>query len=154
MEGEQQTTDKPSDQHTEGDDGGEDLQDLEDLEDLEGLDVETLQAKTNAALDEFRESHTEAQQTFIAEAFIDTGEIPTGEAFGITEHQARVVEAGFIRSMERDVFSQYGLTHEHWMEHVDDRDLPTFRRAAIKGDWSVFHQHAEQCAKLRKELGI
>ncbi|MQW08092.1 hypothetical protein GHK45_31455 [Sinorhizobium meliloti] len=145
MEGEQQTTDKPSDQDTEGDNDGEDL---------EGLDVETLQAKTNAALDEFRESHTEAQQTFIAEAFIDTGEIPTGEAFGITEQQARVVEAGFIRSMERDVFSQYGLTHEHWMEHVDDRDLPTFRRAAIKGDWSVFHQHAEQCAKLRKELGI
>jgi hypothetical protein len=65
-----------------------------------------------------------------------------------------VVEAGFIKTMERDVFSQYGLTHATWMEHVDEADLPAFRKAAMKGDFSVFHQHAEQCAKMRKELGI
>jgi hypothetical protein len=137
---------------TEDDD--DDLDDDTDLDDLDKLDVETLQAKTNAALDTFRETHSEAQQEFIADAFVATGEIPTGEDYGVSEAQARVVEAGYIKTMERDVFSQYGLTHETWMEHVHEADLPTFRRAAIKGDWSVFHRHAEQCAKMRRDLGI
>ncbi|MDX0283612.1 hypothetical protein CN154_23180 [Sinorhizobium meliloti] len=139
-----QATEGTDDRQPEGD----------DLEELEALDVETLQARTNEALDHFRETHSEAQQTFIAEAFIDAGEIPTGEAFGITEAQARTVEAGYIRTMERDVFSQHGLSYDQWLEHVADEDLPTFRRAAIKGDWTLFHRHASQCAAMRRELGI
>lgn len=127
----------------------------QETEEQEGdKSVDTLQQEANAALESFRETHSDQQQQFIADAFVMTGEIPTGEDFGITEEQATAVQAGFIATMERDVFSQYGLTHDLWMEHVDDNDLPAFRKAAMKGDWSVFHQHAEQCAKLRKELGI
>ena len=41
-----------------------------------------------------------------------------------------------------------------WIEHVQDEDLPAFRKAAMKGDFSVFHQHAAEAAQLRKKLGI
>ncbi|CAH2399616.1 hypothetical protein MES5069_230034 [Mesorhizobium escarrei] len=113
--------------------------------------MDTLQAKTNETLDNFRETHSEAQQQFLVDRFVESGSIVTGEAFGVTEAQARVVEAGFVKTMERDVFSHYGLTHSDWMDHVDPADLPTFRRAAIKGDFSIFHQHAAQVAKARKD---
>ncbi len=63
-----------------------------------------------------------------------------------------MVAAAFVKTMERDVFSQYGLTHQQWMEHVDEADLPAFRKAAMTGDWQVFHRHAEACAKMRHGL--
>lgn len=129
--------------------------DLEALDaELKAMDVEELQSKTNETLDNLRESHTEDQQKFLADAFVDLGEIPVGEEFGITEAQAMVVEAGFIATLNRDVFSQYGIDHATWMDHVDQQDLPTFRKAALKGDFSIFHQHCVEVAKMRLDLGI
>ena len=118
------------------------------------MDVDELQEITNSTLDDFRTTHSEAQQQFIADAFIESGVIPTGEAFGVSDADAAVVAAGFVRTLERDVISKYGLSYEMWMEHVQDEDLPEFRKAAIKGDFSVFHRHAVEAAQLRKKLGI
>ena len=129
--------------------------DIDALSDeLGSMDVDELQEITNATLDDFRTTHSEAQQQFIADAFIESGVIPTGETFGVSEADAAVVTAGFVRTLERDVFSKYGLNYEMWMEHVQDEDLPEFRKAAIKGDFSVFHRHALEAAQLRKKLGI
>lgn len=116
--------------------------------------VEVLQEEANTALDNFRETHSEAQQRFIADTFVETGEVLTGEQFGITEAQANAVTQGYIATMERDVFSHYGITHEQWMEHVDPDELADFRRDAIGGNWSTFHQHAAQAAAMRKSLGL
>lgn len=43
------------------------------------------------SLDRFRETHTNEQQQFIV--FVETGEIPTGESFGIEQIEADVGEA-------------------------------------------------------------
>ncbi|UHS55508.1 hypothetical protein [Agrobacterium vaccinii] len=123
-------------------------------EELSTLSVDDLQNRTNDFLNSFRADNNEAQQEFLTDAYVETGIIPTGEAFRITPAQAATVEAGFIKTLEAQVFSQYGLTHAQWMDHVEEGDLATFRRAAMKGDFSPFHRHAEAAAKLRRELGI
>ena len=135
----------------ERDDTPEDLEELS--AELEAMDVETLQARTNEALDHFRATHSEAQQTFIAEAFIESGVIPTGEAFGVTEAQAQVVEAGFVRSIEQDVLSQHGLTFSQWETYIDAADAVTMRRAAMRADWATLHTHAQAVAAHIREHG-
>ncbi|RWL81904.1 MAG: hypothetical protein EOR67_28645 [Mesorhizobium sp.] len=101
------------------------------------------------SLDRFRESHSEAQQQFIVDAYVETGAIPTGEAFGIEEIEAAVVETAFSQHLDRNVLRQHGLTLETYLEHVDAADYPALRRAAAKGDWHVFHRHAQAIAAAR-----
>ncbi|PBC22151.1 MULTISPECIES: hypothetical protein [unclassified Mesorhizobium] len=103
------------------------------------------------SLDRFRETHSEPQQQFIVDAFVETGEIPTGEAFGIEEVEAAVVMVAFEQHLDRNVLRQHGLTMATYMEHVDDADLPALRRAAAKGEWHVFHSHAQVIAAARKD---
>ncbi|MER9694890.1 hypothetical protein NKJ16_23525 [Mesorhizobium sp. M0179] len=102
------------------------------------------------SLDRFRDTHSEPQQQFIVDAFVETGEIPTGEAFGIEEVEALVVVAAFEQHLERNVLQQHGLTLETYFEHVDDADYPALRKAAAKGEWHVFHGHAQAIAAARK----
>ncbi|PBC21545.1 MULTISPECIES: hypothetical protein [unclassified Mesorhizobium] len=80
----------------------------------------------------------------------ETGEIPTGEAFGIEEVEAAVVEAGFSQHLDRNILRQHGLTLATYFEHVDEADFPALRRAAAKGEWHVFHGHAQAIAAARK----
>lgn len=102
------------------------------------------------SLDRFRDTHTEAQQQFILDAFVETGEIPTGEAFGIDPAEAAVVEAAFGQHLDRNVLRQHGLTLATYFAHVDDADYPALRRAAAKGEWHIFHGHAQAIAAARK----
>ncbi len=41
------------------------------------MGAEELQEAGNTVLDSFRETHTDEQQQFINDAFVETGEIPT-----------------------------------------------------------------------------
>ncbi|MER8833727.1 hypothetical protein [Mesorhizobium sp. M0909] len=102
------------------------------------------------SLDRFRDTHSEAQQQFIVDAYVETGEIPTGEAFGIEQVEAAVVEAAFSQHLDRNVLRHHGLTLETYLEHVDEADYPALRRAAAKGEWHVFHGHATAIAAARK----
>ncbi|WP_027057044.1 hypothetical protein [Mesorhizobium loti] len=102
------------------------------------------------SLDRFRDTHSEPQQQFIVDAYVETGEIPTGEAFGIEEVEAAVVETAFSQHLDRNVLRQHGLTLATYFEHVDAADYPALRRAAAKGDWHVFHGHAQAIATARK----
>ncbi|WP_256754199.1 hypothetical protein [Mesorhizobium sp. Mes31] len=106
------------------------------------------------SLDRFRDTHSEPQQQFIMDAFVETGEIPTGEAFGIEAVEADVVVAAFSQHLERNVLRQHGLTLETYFEHVDDADYPALRKAAAKGEWHVFHGHAAAIAAARKAHGF
>ncbi|MER9140887.1 hypothetical protein NKI20_32480 [Mesorhizobium sp. M0830] len=53
-------------------------------------------------------------------------------------------------SMDRNVLRQHGLTLATYLEHVDKADYPALRRAAAKGEWHVFHGHAQTIAAARK----
>lgn len=102
------------------------------------------------SLDRFRQTHSDQQQQFIVDAFVETGEIPTGETFGIDPVEADVVVAAFSQHLDRNVLRQHGLTLATYFEHVDHADLPALRRAAAKGEWHVFHGHAQAIAAARK----
>ncbi|MER8808361.1 hypothetical protein [Mesorhizobium australicum] len=106
------------------------------------------------SLDRFRDTHSKPQQQFIVDAFVETGEIPTGEAFGIEAVEADVVVAAFSQHLDRNVLRQHGLTLATYFEHVDEADYPALRRAAAKGEWHVFHGHAQAIAAARKEHGL
>ncbi|MDV2966012.1 hypothetical protein RZ532_08505 [Nitratireductor aquimarinus] len=110
-------------------------------------------AEVDQHLDEWRSTTPEEQQQSTADAFIETGEIDH-ELAGVPAEVMAKVEAGFIAQTEKMALSEFGLSHEQWMEHVADEDLPTFRRAALKGDWKVFRDHAQQCATMRMEMGL
>ncbi|RUV25869.1 MULTISPECIES: hypothetical protein [unclassified Mesorhizobium] len=103
------------------------------------------------SLDRFRDTHSEAQQQFIVDAFVETGEIPTGDAFGIEEVEAAVVEIAFRQHLDRNVLRQHGLNLQTYFEHVDEADYPALRRAAAKGEWHVFQGHAQAIAAARKD---
>ncbi|MBZ9977586.1 hypothetical protein [Mesorhizobium sp. BR-1-1-10] len=105
-------------------------------------------------LDRFRETHSEAQQQFIVDAYVATGEIPVGEAFGIEEVEVAVVETAFSQHLDRNVLRQHGLNLQTYFEHVDEADYPALRRAAAKGEWHVFHGHAQAIAAARKAHGL
>lgn len=102
------------------------------------------------SLDRFRDTHSEAQQQFIVDAYVETGEILTGEAYGIDPVEAAVVETAFSQHLDRNVLRQHGLTLATYLEHVDEADYPALRRAAAKGEWHVFHGHAQAIAAARK----
>ncbi|WP_404925711.1 hypothetical protein [Mesorhizobium sp. ORM16] len=102
------------------------------------------------SLDRFRGTHSEAQQEFIVDAYVDTGEILTGEAYGIDPVEAAVVETAFSQHLDRNVLRQHGLSLQTYFEHVDEADYPALRRAAAKGEWHVFHAHAQAIASARK----
>ncbi|RWC31559.1 hypothetical protein [Mesorhizobium sp.] len=103
------------------------------------------------SLDRFRDTHTDEQQQFILDAYVETGEIPTGEAFGIEEVEADVVVAAFSQHLDRNILRQHGLTIQAYLEHVDAADYPALRKAAAKGEWHVFHGHAQAIAAARKD---
>ena len=66
--------------------GAEELEAL--TAELSSMDVDELQEITNITLADFSSTHSEAQQQFIADVFVDSGVIPTGETFGISEADA------------------------------------------------------------------
>ncbi|MER8676791.1 hypothetical protein [Mesorhizobium sp. M1153] len=103
------------------------------------------------SLDRFRDTHSDTQQQFIVDAYVATGEIPVGEAFGIEEVEAAVVETAFSQHLDRNVLRQHGLNLQTYFEHVDEADYPALRRAAAKGEWHVFHGHAQAIAAARKD---
>lgn len=131
---------------------------MDDKTDDEELTADEKEEKQHAdfvrmadqSLDRFRDTHSEAQQQFIVDAYVETGEIPTGEAFGIEEVEAAVVETAFRQHLDRNVLRQHGLTLATYFEHVDEADFPALRRAAAKGEWHVFHGHAQAIAAARK----
>ncbi|TPK05251.1 hypothetical protein FJ872_26280 [Mesorhizobium sp. B2-5-9] len=84
------------------------------------------------------------------DAYVETGEIPTGEAFGIEEVETAVVMVAFEQHLDRNVLRQHGLTLATYLEYVDEADFPALRRAAAKGEWHVFHGHAQAIARARK----
>ncbi|QKD00782.1 hypothetical protein [Mesorhizobium loti] len=102
------------------------------------------------SLDRFRDTHSEPQQQFIVDAYVETGEILTGEAYGIDTVEAAVVETAFSQHLDRNVLRQHGLSLQTYFEHVDEADYPALRRAAAKGEWHVFHGHAQVIAAARK----
>lgn len=102
------------------------------------------------SLDRFRDTHSEPQQQFIVDAYVETGEILTGEAYGIDPVEAAVVETAFSQHLDRNVLRQHGLTLATYFEHVEEADYPALRRAAAKGEWHVFHGHAQAIAAARK----
>ncbi len=128
---------------------------LEKLADELEVSLEAQQVAANKTLDEFRETHTTEQQQFIADAFIESGTVPTGEEFGISDEQAETVVAAFQSHIEQTVLSHYqGLTLDQMLEHVDPSDEPAFRRAAVKGDWNVYHDYARKVVAMRTKHGL
>ncbi|RWM97679.1 MAG: hypothetical protein EOR86_07580 [Mesorhizobium sp.] len=102
------------------------------------------------SLDRFRDTHSEAQQAFIVDHYVETGDILYGEGYGIDEVEVAVVETAFNQHLDRNVLRRHGLNLATYFEHVDEADYPALRRAAAKGDWHVFHEHAQAIAAARK----
>ncbi|MER8567035.1 hypothetical protein NKH85_03050 [Mesorhizobium sp. M0924] len=102
------------------------------------------------SLDRFRDTHSEAQQQFIVDHYAETGDILTGEAYGVDPVEVAVVETAFNQHLDRNVLRQHGLNLQTYFEHVDEADYPALRRAAAKGEWHVFHGHAQVIAAARK----
>lgn len=130
----------------------------EKTDDTEELTADQKEEKQHAefvrmadqSLDRFRDTHSEAQQQFILDHYVDTGDILTGEAYGIDPVEVAVVESAFNRHLDRNVLRQHGLTLATYFEHVDEADYPALRMAAAKGEWHVFHGHAQAIAAARR----
>ncbi|TIR05326.1 MAG: hypothetical protein E5X37_27150 [Mesorhizobium sp.] len=73
---------------------------------------------------------------------------------GVDELETTIVEAAFAAHGDRTVLKPLGLTMDQWQEHIDDAELPAFRRAVVEGDWQSLIAHARAAAKMRLDLGI
>ncbi|WP_040592713.1 hypothetical protein [Mesorhizobium metallidurans] len=132
------------------DDKVDDVEELTDEEKEEKQHAEFVRM-ADQSLDRFRDTHSEPQQQFIVDAYVATGEILTGEAYGIDPVEAAVVETAFSQHLDRNVLRQHGLNLQTYFEHVDEADYPALRRAAAKGEWHVFQRHAQAIAAARKD---
>lgn len=132
------------------DDKVDDREELTDDEREEKQHAEFVRM-ADQSLDRFRDTHSEPQQQFIVDAYVETGEILTGEAYGIDPVEAAAVETAFSQHLDRNVLRQHGLSLQTYFEHVDEADYPALRKAAAKGEWHVFHGHAQAIAAARKD---
>ena len=105
------------------------------------------------ALERWEHAQPVEVQQAVADTYIENGEIDHAAA-GVHEIEAQVVVAALTQHVERKILKPLGLTMDKWAEHIDEADLPAFRRACVKGDWNVIRQHALAAAKMRHELGI
>jgi len=119
----------------------------------ENKSFEAIRDGADRALNRWHDAQPVEVRTSVIENFVETGEIDH-EAANVDELEAQVVQAAFLQNIERTVLRHYRLSLDAWYEHLDHGDLPAFRRAAVDGNWQVFHDHAKQCAALRHELGI
>lgn len=145
----------PDEQHHELDEDDIDLADLtpdeleewtrdqQDKADQKRLDQFTKMA--DDTLNRWSEAQPVEVQQAVADAFVETGEIDHNAA-GVNEIEAQVVVAAFTQHVERNVLKPLGLASRQFWSYVDEGDYPAFRRAAVKGDWALFHSHAQKVA--------
>ncbi|MER8389071.1 hypothetical protein NKH14_26810 [Mesorhizobium sp. M1380] len=105
------------------------------------------------ALDRWNQNQTQEVREASIASYIETGEIDHAAA-GINELEASIVQAAAAVQIERQVLKPVGLSMDQWLEHVDEADLPAFRRAVVEGDWQALINHARAAAKMRLDLGI
>jgi hypothetical protein len=134
-------------------DQDEDLDDNEKAAKAEQQLYEQAVKVTDMALNAWKEATPTDVQEAVVEQYIENGELDV-EAAGVDAQTIEAVETGFIVHLEKSVLSHYGLSYTDWMAHVADEDMGAFRRAAIKGDWGTFHEHAQRCREVRNSLGL
>ncbi|RWQ52765.1 hypothetical protein [Mesorhizobium sp.] len=108
---------------------------------------------TDKILGEWTAAQPEEARQAVIDSFIEGGVIDAAAA-GVHDVEALIVEASFTKHIERQILGPLGLTMDQWQEHIDEAELPAFRRAVVKGDWQLLTTHARAAAKMRLDLGI
>lgn len=105
------------------------------------------------AVNRWAEAQPVEVQQAVVDAYAETG-IIDHEAAGVDKVEAMIVEAAFTQRLVRGVLAPVGLTLESWSEHIDEAELPAFRRAVVRGDWALLTRHAQAAAQMRHDLGL
>ncbi|UVK36822.1 hypothetical protein LHFGNBLO_003785 [Mesorhizobium sp. AR10] len=105
------------------------------------------------SLDRFNANAPAEVRDAAIDEYIETG-VLNHETAQVDEVETAVVQAAFTQHIERHVLKPVGLSMDQWMEHIDEAELPAFRRAAVEGNWQALISHARAAAKMRLDLGI
>ncbi|MER9852242.1 hypothetical protein NKJ55_34150 [Mesorhizobium sp. M0106] len=137
----------------EQEDDDPDLDEDQRREKAEQKEYDQMVATSDKVLNDWMASHPEDARQEVIDSYIEGGEIDAATA-GVQDVEVQIIEASFTKHIERSILSPLGLTMAQWQEHIDEADLPAFRRAVVKGDWQLLTTHARAAAKMRLDLGI
>ncbi|MER9231432.1 hypothetical protein NKI56_04875 [Mesorhizobium sp. M0622] len=137
----------------EQDDEDQDLDEDQRREKAEQKEYDEMVAASDKVLNDWMAAHPEDTRQVVIDTFIEGGEIDAAMA-GVQDVEVQIIEASFTKHIERSILSPLGLTMAQWQEHMDETELPAFRRAVVKGDWQLLTTHARAAAKMRLDLGI
>lgn len=102
-------------------------------------------------MERWESGQSEEVRTATIDQYVETGTIDFEKA-GLDPVEGLLIEMGFTRHVTTSILAPLGLSYEEWNDCIDPKDLPAFRRAAVKGDWSVFRGHAERVAQALYDL--
>ncbi|RJT35255.1 hypothetical protein D3227_21715 [Mesorhizobium waimense] len=137
----------------EQDDDDQDLDEDQRREKAEQKEYDEMVAASDKVLNDWMAAHPEDARQAVIDSYIEGGEIDAATA-GVQHVEVQIIEASFTKHIERSILSPLGLTMAQWQEHMDEAELPAFRRAVVKGDWQALIDHARAAAKMRLDLGI
>ncbi|RWP72789.1 hypothetical protein [Mesorhizobium sp.] len=137
----------------EQDDDDQDLDEDQRREKAEQKEYDEMVATSDKVLNDWMAAHPEDARQEVIDSYIEGGEIDAATA-GVHDVEVQIIEASFTKHIERSILSPLGLTMDQWQEHIDEAELPAFRRAVVKGDWQLLTTHARAAAKMRLDLGI
>lgn len=119
----------------------------------EQKDYDNMVRMSDSILNRWHEAQPEDARQSVIDSYIETGDLDPTLA-GADEVETAIVQSAFAFHVQRQVLGPVGLTLDQWQEHIDEAELPEFRRAVIKGDWQLLIDHARASAKMRRDLGI
>lgn len=102
-------------------------------------------------MERWETNQSEEIRTATIDQYCETGSIDFEKA-GLDPIEGMMIEMGFTRHVTSTILAPLGLSYADWNDCIDPKDLPAFRRAAVKGDWAVFHGHAQRVAQALREL--
>ncbi|MES0166201.1 hypothetical protein NKJ87_09400 [Mesorhizobium sp. M0027] len=138
----------------EQDDEDQDLDEDQRRKKAEQKEYDEMVATSDKVLNDWTAANPdEGARQAVIDSYIEGGEIDAATA-GVQDVEVQIIEASFTKHIERSILSPLGLTMAQWQEHIDEADLPAFRRAVVKGDWQLLTTHARAAAKMRLDLGI
>lgn len=129
------------------------LSEEEKREKKEQKQYESMVEMSDKILNRWHEAKPEGERQSVIDGYIESGVLDHTVA-GVDELETIIVEAAFVAHVDRAVLKPLGLTMDQWQEHIDDAELPAFRRAVIEGDWQSLIAHARAAAKMRTDLSL
>jgi hypothetical protein len=135
------------------DEDDEHLTDEEKQQRKEQKDYDQMVRISDDILNRWTEAQPEDARQSVIDSYIETGTLDHTVA-GVDEIETTIVQAAFASHVQRQILAPLGMTIDQWSEHIDEAELPDFRRAVVNGDWQLLTDHARATAKMRLDLGI